>query len=144
MKYRLTEQGWESYTGQMGVVDFADGVSIDDVSYVEAQRLAAILRIETVEVEPKDPGAAAAIVASHAHKFANHTVPAQIDMPKTVNDGKVYTLAELEAAADAGGIKAIRAIADPYGLKGTSIADLVKSILTSQTSVGATAPETAE
>lgn len=40
MKLRLTGRGFEAYTGQMGVIYFRDGLSINDVLPVDGMRIA--------------------------------------------------------------------------------------------------------
>ena len=42
MKLRLMNGGFENYTGQMGVVDFVDGLSTGDVLPIDGTRFAAL------------------------------------------------------------------------------------------------------
>lgn len=48
MKIKIVEPGNESFTGQLGNVQFADGVSVADVTHAEATAIAAIFRCEWV------------------------------------------------------------------------------------------------
>lgn len=141
MKYKITAPGWEGFTGMAGQFEFVDGISVDDLSKVDAGRMAGILALESVEDVPKDPSPAQAILDSYFHEMTSVTMPSAADMPETIKVGKVYTSEELAAVADAGGIKAIRAIADAFtganvdALRGKSIAELIGKILAAQKSV---------
>ena len=46
MKIKLTQPGWETYTGQMGILQFVDGVSVTDVPFRDAARMSAVLVCE--------------------------------------------------------------------------------------------------
>lgn len=46
MRVKLTQPGWETYTGQMGVIFFEGGMSNDHVSTRDAVRLAACVNCE--------------------------------------------------------------------------------------------------
>lgn len=141
MKYRITAPGWEGFTGMAGQFEFADGISVEDISRVDASRMACVLALESVEENPKDPSPAQAILDSYYHEVTTVTLPSAADMPETIKVGKIYTSEELAVVADTGGIKAIRAIADeftgknPDALRGRSIAELIGKILEAQKSV---------
>ena len=52
MKLKITQKGFENYTGQMGMVLFKDGLSVNDVPERVALRLAALFRCEWESNEP--------------------------------------------------------------------------------------------
>lgn len=137
MKYRITEPGWEGFTGHLGMEEFVDGVSVEAISKAEASRLACIVRIETVEDAPKNPSATQQVLDSY-HTQAGLATLATADEEQGVmkqvpeQPDRVYTKEELEQIADQGGIKAIRAIAEPRGIKGAAIGDLIAKVLKAQ------------
>lgn len=145
-KIRLTQEGFENYSGQMGVLMFEQGLSTTDVSPNDARRIGAVMRCEweggddpsnaqrlldsmhtpapvfVADGQGTDHDAEKAVVE---HK---EQVVSQVnDIPKTTDTG--WSQEQLEAVADKEGIKGLRAIADPMGIKGTSIRELIKEIL---------------
>lgn len=46
MKIKLTQSGWETYTGQMGILQFVDGLSVTDVPFRDAARMSAVMVCE--------------------------------------------------------------------------------------------------
>lgn len=127
MKIKIIEPGWAGFTGDFGMVDFVDGVSVDDVSRVEAARLGGLVAIETLE--GVNPSASQILLDAHS---APAKVVTLVHIPDTAPEGKVFTAEELGEVADKGGIKAIRAISDPMGLKDNSITELIAKILAHQ------------
>lgn len=125
MKIKIVQQGWEKFTGTFGVVEFVDGVSVNDVSRTEAQCLAAAVSI--VNLEGKDPSAAQAIIDTNPTpaKVASILTEDLVEKPPAVT----YTADQLAEIADKSGIKGLRAIADPLNLRGNSIAELIGKIL---------------
>jgi hypothetical protein len=49
MKLRVTQPGYENFTGMLGSMHFTNGVSNDDVSAIMAAGMANIVRCEMVE-----------------------------------------------------------------------------------------------
>lgn len=125
MKIKLVEPGWEGYSDYLGPVLFKDGVSVDDVSQAEASRLASIVGIETLE--GKNPSPAQMILDSWSGPMTVATLATADKLP--VAPGKSWTEAELAALGDEKGIKGLRAVGDPLGVKGTSIPDLIAKIV---------------
>lgn len=142
MKIRMIEAGYKGFTGMFGTVEFKDGVSVNDVSDADARFFASIIGIENVE-DGKDPGSNAQFQNSLTLSAVSVTLPTRAQTAK--RDEKVeekpkvdepiagtYTKAQLEEIADKGGIAGLREIADPLGVKGTSIAKLIDAILMKQ------------
>lgn len=149
MKLKLTQAGFETYTGQMGVVMFKDGLSETDVLPIDAIRIAAAIGAEW------EDGSAANVGQMYLN---NMDAPAHVgggDMsapvePKRETDGEGsqttesgtdstttpqashYTREELEAVADEKGIAGLRELAEPIGVKGTSIVGLMDAIIKTQ------------
>lgn len=126
MKIKLVEPGWETFTGLFGVVQFEDGVSVEDVSKGEAQHLSALVRIETLE--GKDPSVAQEIVDRNNELAALEPVFVSTDEGPAPTPARTYSLADLEEIADKGGIAALRAIGEPLGVKGRSIPEVISRI----------------
>ena len=137
MKLRLMQAGFENYTGQMGVIDFVDGLSTGDVLPVFALRLAGIFGAEWEDGSPANvsqiyldsmnneaPLAAATYVPTIEAPLEVPVEPAAIVIPS-----RLYTEEELAGIADAKGIAGLREIADPLGVKGNAIRGLIDGIL---------------
>lgn len=126
-KIRLTEPGFEKLTGPFGVIDFVDGVSVDEVSEVEASRIANCVRTEFAD-DGKNPSDSQRVLDSQHTpmdaEMMHFVVPTQTAIK--------HTREELEALADKEGIVALRAIGDKFGVKGAAIAKLINSIMSAQ------------
>lgn len=157
MRIKITQPGWARFTGLLGYTNFVDGISVEHVSKGEAQALAAVVTVEEVDEQGNGTGKNPSIAQSI---IDNATMSAPVsgltrgeeqgqaradlqnkkeDEAPTVVVAKVYTEEELAAEADKGGIKAVRVIADKFGVKGTSIAELIGKILAAQEEAAAKA-----
>jgi hypothetical protein len=146
MKLRLTQAGFENYTGQMGVVWFENGLSTTDVLPIDGIRISAALGAVW------DDGSAANVGQMYLN---NMEVPAFVGMAdnqakapepvapvETVKqalgepDGGLVTYTEemLAKIADEKGIGGVREVGDKLGVKGTSIVGLIAAILKAQAS----------
>lgn len=131
MKLVITEPGFKGYTGQMGVLEFVDGISTTDVLPHDAIRMSAVMGFEWEDGTP-------ASVAQHLlDRFGNpaETVEVKTAAPEPqvpVEAAKPvvqYTAEQLADIADKSGIAGLRDIAEPLGLKGNSINGLIAAIL---------------
>lgn len=145
MKLRLTQPGYETFTAQMGVTFFENGISTTDVKPQDAVRIAAQFLCEW---EDGTTASVAQSILDHARAttfsipaaqnadqaFAQQASDAGTLTAKNAERGteKTYTADDLALIADEQGIKGLRIIAEPLGIKGNSIAELVKSILEKQ------------
>lgn len=144
MKIKLIESGWISFTGMLGVVEFADGVSVQDVSHAEASRLASIVQVETLD--GVNPSPAQQILDAWTGDMGNATTDTADKTPAVpAAVGKSWTSAELEELADKSGIKGLREVAEPLGLRGNSIVELIAKVVaaTATSEAPAAAPEAA-
>lgn len=140
MKLRLTQAGFENYTGQMGVVWFENGLSTTDVKSIDGIRISAAIGAEW------EDGSAANVGDMYLN---NMDVPAHVGMAERpveeqaaepvssvqasgVPGGAAYTEEDLAKIADEKGINGLRTIGDPLGAKGTSIVGLIAEILKKQ------------
>lgn len=149
MKLRLTQPGYEQFTGQMGTVFFENGLSTADVKAIDAVRMAAQFLCEW---EDGSTASVAQSILDHAHTTTN-SLPREINADQalatqrveaatlagttvqpdgTAAPGPTYTEDELAAIADEKGIKGLRVIAETMGVKGQSIAELIRAILGKQ------------
>jgi hypothetical protein len=150
MKVRITQPGFENYTGQIGVVHFVDGMSIEDVPRIHALRLSAVMNCEgedgsslslVQEAMDKynDPAPEVAELfdteggnQEQRHESAIVSAPAVQDHEQGSQapaKSVVYTRAQLEAIADEKGIKGLRAITDELDIKGNSIAGIITQMV---------------
>lgn len=145
MKLRLTQPGYETFTAQMGVIYFDNGISTTDVKPQDAVRIAAQFLCEW---EDGTTASVAQSILDHAHA-TTFTIPAAQNADQALakeaaaagvltaqnterGTEKSYNADDLALIADEQGIKGLRIIAEPLGIKGNSIAELVKSILEKQ------------
>ena len=138
MKLRLTQAGFESYTGQMGVVMFENGLSVGDVLPIDAIRISAAIGADWEDGSAANVGEMY-LNNMHAPAFVGggqteDSAPVEQAAPAPVapTNGTTYTRDELAKIADTDGIGGLRAIADPIGIKGTSIVGLIDAILKQQ------------
>ena len=157
MKLKITQPGWEGYTGQLGMAFFKDGVSIADVPKLVARRLAGVVGcvwedgtnpsvtqdeltrdvpapdvVTTIPAPAPEP--APALMPVEAPNATVETQPSEFIQPVdpsalTVPTAAIYTKEELEAIADAEGIVGLRAIADPLDIKSNSISALITAMV---------------
>lgn len=148
-RIRLTQEGYEHYTGQMGITFFEDGLSTEVVHFKDAHRMAAVLKCE---FEDGSSCNAAQRLLDTAHQEAvvgrvtedevsvNPVVTGSVEAPvviKLEQEQKPrdeafthsYTRADLEEIADQKGIAGLREIATPLGLKSNSITGLIDELV---------------
>lgn len=133
MKIKITEPGWEKFSGHLGPVEFVDAVSVDHVSVREARRIAGALRVEDVETGA-NPSITQAML--DAAEIGIMPTPISAEVPDEVQPTDPvevppteYDRASLETIADQGGIAGLRTIGDKLGVKDQSIAGLIDKIL---------------
>jgi len=140
MKIRIIQAGSENFTGDFGPVPFENGVSTRDVTNVEAQRLAGIIAVETVEDTPRNPSMAQVIIDTHETPMHSEMLSTA---HKSIQDPvKKYTEGELMAIADKDGIAGLRPIGASMHVKSNSIRGLIEAILKAQN--GPSEPEKTE
>ena len=149
MKIKIDEAGYENFTSFLGVTEFVDGVSVNDVLPRQINLLAAIVRIVDAKTGVQygpgyefdavkdlkavtedvllltEAGQASAAKAEQAR--LEELKQAQADEANGMKKIS-YTQADLEDVADKHGIAGLREIAEPLGIKGTSVAKLIEEI----------------
>lgn len=143
MKLRLTQSGFEKYTGQMGVVMFKDGLSETEVLPIDGIRIAAAIGATWEDGSAANVGQmylnnmdAPAFVGTGGEGINAMSMPIEGaeqqggDKPSAGNTR--YTRKQLEAVADKSGTVGLREIAETLKVKGTSIVGLIETILKAQ------------
>ena len=135
MKLKLVAKGYETFTGMFGGCDFIDGESVTDVTESMAKRISCIIHCEWENGD--NPSVAQSILNNQNVPAENflHDSSAPVTaaskvvegLPQTQSD--IYTEEDLGVIADKEGIAGLRLIADANGIKGNSIAALVKQIV---------------
>ena len=146
------------YTGWLGPVEFKDGVSVGLVSPRQVNNLKAAMQGvevlqddgETIDealntifpilplghyldagTEPPSPYLTdwngGYPVKAEPEQAPVTPADVQLGLPKS--DVPSYTREQLEKVADEGGIAALRELADPMGIKGTSIAKIIDTMM---------------
>lgn len=144
---RINESGWHKFSGNMGGIEFIDGVSVEDVSRNEMQRISAAVRIQEVisqdesgDVDGKQLGVTADLsrgmgtsaIVKQKETIVEDAVEEELEVAEVVavdEDGEEYTREVLELIADKEGIIGLRKIAEKFGVKGNSIVRIIDGIL---------------
>lgn len=135
MKIKITQKGNETYTGNLGGVEFVDGESVDVVSRFIALRLGSIMSIEEVGTG-KNPGAAQQILDAGSIPMDAGMAPA-IMVPQDTTRGihqksekfERFTREQLDEIASVSGLPGLREIAAPAGISAKNINALIQAIL---------------
>lgn len=131
MKIKITQPGWEGFTGALGMFEFENGVSVEDIGRADAAFLAGIVSIEDFDTG-KNPSLSQRIVDSYSKEAK---VPA-VEPIVPVVTSTAHTKESLELIADKSGIKGIREVSDPMGIKGNAIAEIIGKILLAESQAG--------
>lgn len=136
-RLRITEKGWRNYNGHFGGIEFKDSLSVEMVDPTIAARLGSLIRLEAVDTG-EQTGYAAELQRTHEDRAAvvperprGETTPSAHLAPEA-NAVPKHSRESLEAVADAHGIAGLRAIAEPMGVKGRGISELIEEILKAQ------------
>jgi hypothetical protein len=142
MKLRLTQGGFENYTGQMGVVWFENGLSTTDVLPIDGIRISAAIgatwedgtaaNVGDMYLNSMDVPAHVGMGTINTMSFEPVAPVPQQSETKAVASGETYTEESLAKIADEKGITGIREVADQFGVKGTSIVGLIAAIMKAQ------------
>lgn len=144
MKIRIVGNGYEAFTGMFGDVEFKDGVSVCPVSPSQARFFASITTVENAE-DGTELGDNARFQSAMNMEAQTFNLPTLAELQASCQCAEVghdesepqkaevaHTKESLEAIADKGGIAELRKIAEPLGIKGTSIGKIIDGILCAQ------------
>lgn len=144
---KITSKGWTGYTGQLGIVAFKDGISVDPVPQNIADRLTGIVQFVEVDAEGKEEAAGIAhrlVKESAARVPVLETLKRQTEAERIQEEKlealrkdkppveQFFTSAQLEEIASEKGMKGLRVIGDAWGVKHRSIPELINLILRAQ------------
>lgn len=136
-RIRIDEKGWSNYSGFLGGVEFHNALSVNMVDPMQATRLGSLIRIVKVDTDEQAGGAAdykriQTVEAEVVPESERGLTDSQAVAPQApVN---VWTAEQLAAIADKQGIAGLREIAEPMGVKGRGIAELIEEIQAMQAS----------
>jgi len=153
MQVRITDPGFANLTGLLGSVQFVDGVS-ENISIAEAERLGCIIKCETLEgVNPSatqrmidvkghgvddlikaGKGVSGATQPNSEQAQAVPVVEEKVETEQAPVSGPAslvfdFTQEQLESLADSQGIAGLRSFAEPYGIKGRAIAEIITELM---------------
>jgi hypothetical protein len=132
---KILEAGFDKLTGDLGNIEFVDGISVNPVSKGDAHRLCAAVRCEMLDGTNPSPSGE---LVQGTNTPAPILVPLLVTEPLVEQGAKVETAVErytregLEVIADDKGIAGLREIAVPLGVKSKSVGELVDQILKAQ------------
>lgn len=131
---KITEKGWENYTGHLGGVEFSKGVSVRGANEIEINRIGANLRIESVDTNQQlNPTTGRSLYFDEITKeIVSEIIKHEesiVDEANSESSVSPYTRKQLEEIADKGGIAELRKVSDELGVKGKSISTLIDGIM---------------
>lgn len=143
---KVVEPGFENYTGPLSVYEFENGVSLEAIPAHDRDRIAATMKCVEIAENGKENTAGISerlVQESKARApvrevFERQSVEEKIEeersaAEKSFEDTKeIYTEEQLDAIIENGGIKALREIAEAWGVKNRSIPTLRQMILDEQ------------
>lgn len=132
-KVRIDVNGFDKYTGPLGTVNFTNGVSDRELTELEVARLGAVMKIVILDTD-EQVGASCSMVKNR--DVAAEVMPT-LETPEPEEEKQEpaplkYNRETLEAMAEADGMKAIRKIADEYGVKGVQMSKMIDGIIAAQ------------
>lgn len=131
MKLKLLQAGYENMTGYLGMTMFENGLSVADVPLREARNLGMAIKVQYED--GTNPNPAQNLLESMNDEAGKVEAPLADSETKSPRGGALaYTQESLEAIADKDGIKGLRAVAEKFNVKGSSIAELIREILAAQ------------
>ncbi|HHN8518370.1 TPA: hypothetical protein ACRRZQ_003735 [Klebsiella quasipneumoniae] len=134
-KVKLLESTFKGYTGLLCGVQFEDGVSVEELPFVDQQRICASMRAETVDGRNVSAaGAYSERYTVNAEAVKEYAAEPVTNLVRgTVEPGvQIYTREELEAVADSEGIAGLRLIGGVMGVKAKGIVEMIDGILKAQ------------
>jgi len=146
-KLKITAPGWDNFTGEFCQVNFVDGISESVLPRTILDRVAGIVQCELLDTDGNGVGQAgitARIVGGAAVPMvvAKLEVMTEDEQAAERKDAlaralrnpvsQIYTEGQLEQIASTEGLKGLREISDPWGVRERSITKLIGLILGAQ------------
>lgn len=131
-KVRIDVPGYEAFDGFLGTLEFKGGVSVRPATDREVKQIGANIRIVGDNSDEQVGPSVVMVGSRHVSAVVEAALETEQEQPEVeVSDG-TYSEEDLMKIGEDGGIKAVRAIANEYGIKGVAIADLITEILAAQ------------
>jgi len=131
VKIKITVKGYEHFNGMFGAVQFENGVSVDHVSQREADQIAAVVTVVTLDGEDDKLIGNRYNASKGLQAEASTPAIASVESPKPAKKVE-YTFEQLSEIADKRGIAGLREIGEKYGVRSNSIQGLIKEIQEAQ------------
>jgi len=150
-KIKLTGKGYDKMTGLFGNIEFVDGVSVEEVSRRDAERLGSLTSVIDVDTKEEMNAAKGVEVRLRSGEKTRNVESAESEsgsetdseVAETENSenstegnveasDKLYTEAELGNIADEEGIAGLRTIAESLNVSDKSVRGLITKILKAQ------------
>lgn len=129
-KIKIEKDGWECFNGFLGSIEFENGVSVKEVSEQDANRIGSNITITRLD---KGTQVGSSVIMSEVMSKKIETEPKIVEKPEPkVPFNPKYSKQSLEETANLEGIKAIREIANEFGVKGVQISYLISEIMKKQ------------
>jgi hypothetical protein len=142
-RIKITQPGWEGFTGDLGVTAFKDGVSVEPVNRRHIAIIGASLSLVSVDedgVEGENPALQHQMLTNGSMSLPAPTLTAlprateaevSKAAPKSADPAAVvfHSKENLETIAEKKGIAGLREIMDPLGVKASSINKAIQVIL---------------
>jgi hypothetical protein len=144
---KITQTGWEGFTGDLGFVEFKDGVSVEPLTDRQAAQISAAVLCVTVDEKGNEEGQhgiatdmiGGVTLSVDPVEELRRAKPGDLiaERRKAVVDSekpptKIYEREELEAIAEDKGINGLREIGSSWGARERSIAALIDAIMKAQ------------
>lgn len=138
MQIKLTEKGFERYTGELGGVKFENGISEEGINQNQADNIAAAMRVEVIG---EGVAGAQRLVVEKARQAdviearkrgQEGDKPKQAQVAQIQPPATIYSEEDLAKIADAKGISGLREIGEKLGVKGRAVKELMADILKAQ------------
>lgn len=153
MKLKLIGKQFVNFTGQFGGIDWENGVSVNDVNPIEANRIASIVGAKFLDgsdasecdkiismknMESPYRQTSRPLTVEEIKNFEKEKNKRPLDVKKENKSQpqkqtlKIYTREELEKIADEKGLNGLREVAVPYGVTANKVSSLIFKILDRQ------------
>ena len=153
MKLKLTGKQFVNFTGQLGSVNWVNGVSETDVDVLEANRIASLVGAKFLDGSDASECDKIISIKNMESPYRQQSRPLTTEeiknLDKEINkkpldlvqektkeekktEVKIYSKEELEKIADEKGINGLRDVAVQYGVTSNSISSLIYKILDRQ------------
>lgn len=145
--FKILTEGFSKVTGDFGGVYFEDGLTVENLTVAQINKLGAIIHLEKVledgssfQVGPASTGLQATeymanLIAERDMAYQASVAPSvhneinEGEVVTTVSEGFKYTRAYLESIADKSGMAGLRELA-PDDIKAKSVKALIDGLLT--------------